>query len=339
MLKTPKFWWQKKTIASFLLSGFSIIYEFIANKKFKRKALYYINCPVLCIGNFTMGGNGKTPLARNIAQIAKQQGLKPVILMRGYKGNIKKACLVNAQHKISDIGDEAKLLAQNCDVIVAPKREQAISIIKKHKFNFVILDDGFQSRKIHYDYSLLVVDNSRAFGNMRVFPSGPLRANLNLQLRYSDAIVSVGENELTIKIFTGKFYKAKLKAFICNNIADSLKGRNLYAFCAIGNPNKFYKSLKDLEGKIIKYKDFADHHKFTKAQLQNISQIALKYNLELVTTAKDYIRIDYINIKNIWVIDVDIEFEKANIISDIIKNTIEAYNLSNCRNSDTSQFL
>lgn len=338
MLKAPKFWWQKKSIASFLLSGFSWVYEFVANKKFKRPALYFINCPVLCIGNFTLGGNGKTPLARNIAEQVKKFGLNPVILMRGYKGSIKKACLVTNRNNILEIGDEAMLLSQNCNVIVAPKREEAISLIYENNFNFVILDDGFQSRKINYNYSLIAIDAYRSFGNGCVFPSGPLRANLALQLQHTDAIVAIGEQNIKIQNYEAKFYKAKSKSFIVKNLNTTLAKRNIFAFCAIGNANKFYATLQQVKANIVIFKDFADHHKFTDLQLNKIIKEAKEKNLELVTTAKDYVKIKD-KIQNIWVLDIDIEFKNNAAIDEIINNTILAYKAANLLRNEASQSL
>src|SRR5699024_10303058 len=140
----------------------------------------------------TLGGSGKTPLARKIALDAKEVGLRPVIIMRGYKGTLKGPLLVDAKlHKAAQVGDEAILLAQSCSVIVARERFLATSLISEYGFNFIILDDGFQSRKLRYDYSILAIDPNRNFGNKQVFPSGPLRAGLNIQLSNSDAIIFI----------------------------------------------------------------------------------------------------------------------------------------------------
>lgn len=345
MLKAPNFWWQKDKLYIWIFYFFSIIYGFFANKKFNRKALYNVNHPVLCVGNFILGGSGKTPLARAIALQAAKEGLKPVIIMRGYKGDNNRACLVDlAKHSAKQVGDEAILLAQNCNVIVSKKRFDSARLIEEHNFDFIILDDGFQSRKLHYDYSVIAVDTSRAFGNGYVFPSGPLRADLNLQLKHTNAIIFIRQKSLAlpnIKNFSGEKYVAKLTAFICSLPIEykSLKAARIYAFCAIGNASKFYISLTELGAEMVIFDEFADHHNFSIDELQKIVAIAKEQNLLLVTTAKDYARIKNVVTLNICIVDVDIIFKNSNDISQIINNTIKNYNCPNSLRKDISQSL
>lgn len=345
MLKAPNFWWQENKLYIYLFYFFSIIYGFFANKKFNRKALFKIDQPVLCVGNFILGGSGKTPLARAIALQAIKEGLNPVIIMRGYKGKYNKTCLVDlAKHNAQQVGDEAILLAQNCNVIVSKKRYDAAHLVAKHHFNFIILDDGFQSRRLHYDYSVIAVDTSRGFGNGYVFPSGPLRANLKLQLKHTNAIIFISQESLVlpnIKNFQGKKYIAKLTTFICSLPIEykSLKGARIYGFCAIGNAYKFYTSLTQLGAEMVIFEEFADHHNFTIEQLQQIITRSKQEKLLMVTTAKDYARIENFNITNICIVDVDIIFKNSNDISEIINKTIKAHNCPNSLRKEISQSL
>ena len=149
--------------------------------------------PVICVGNFTAGGTGKTPFVCWLVGLLKQRGLKPAILTRGFGGRMTGPVWVQPDtHTAIEVGDEPLLLAKRAPVMVARKRAEGVHAITQHEdqFDVVIMDDGLQNPSIKKDLSIALVDGKRGFGNGQVIPAGPLRASLSRQLptrrRYCD---------------------------------------------------------------------------------------------------------------------------------------------------------
>ncbi|KAA6405230.1 tetraacyldisaccharide 4'-kinase [Candidatus Tokpelaia sp.] len=197
--ETPLFWWKKRGLTSLLLSPAARIYGHFAARIMERARPPQIEAPVLCIGNFTLGGAGKTPLAAAFAKAAGKRGLKPGIVSRGYGGAVSlqrdRVYRVDpARDRARDVGDEPLLLAEYAPVAVAVNRLKAAEQLLREGVNFIIMDDGFQSRRLYSDYALMAVDSARGLGNGKIFPAGPLRAPLPVQLAYSDMIVLLGNH-------------------------------------------------------------------------------------------------------------------------------------------------
>lgn len=197
--ETPLFWWKKRGLTSLLLSPAARIYGHFATRVMERARPPQIEAPVLCIGNFTLGGAGKTPLAVAFAKAAKKRGLKPGIVSRGYGGTVSLQRdhvyrVDPARDRARDVGDEPLLLAEYAPVAVAVNRLAAAEQLLREGVNFIIMDDGFQSRRLYSDYVLIAVDSARGLGNGKIFPAGPLRAPLPVQLAYSDMIVLLGNH-------------------------------------------------------------------------------------------------------------------------------------------------
>lgn len=339
MFKAPEFWWRDKSLAAKLLSSLSAIYGYFADKNFTRKEAVKLDLPVLCVGNYTLGGSGKTPMVASLVSYAISLGLRPVVIMRGYGGSFKEAKLVDkAIDTSADIGDEALLLVEYCDVIVAKNRVDAKNIINNSNYDLVILDDGFQSRRIYIDYSLIVVDATRGVGNQCVFPAGPLRASLDLQLAYTDALVAIHQKDskLDEAVIKGKIlYHANLlpKLFKVNNGCllplgnGELQETNIYGLCAIGNGNKFHTSLQELGANIVGFKSFPDHHVFSRKELQNIVLEANNLCATLAITMKDYVRMSSTALlpSKLYVVDAVISIDDSTK-KQIIDNLFAKYN-------------
>ena len=175
--EAPPFWWAPPDWRARALRPVSALYGLIAGQRMRRARRERIAAPVLCVGNLTVGGTGKTPLAIAMAQAAAGKGLKPGFLSRGYGGSISAPHLVDPDHDSARVvGDEPILLAAHAPVAVTPNRAAGARLLIEKGCNFLIMDDGFQSARIHIDYALLVVDAWRGLGNGHVIPGGPLRA-------------------------------------------------------------------------------------------------------------------------------------------------------------------
>ncbi|WP_317992824.1 tetraacyldisaccharide 4'-kinase [Bartonella gliris] len=313
-ISAPHFWWKKRSFLRFLLAPISWVYGYFSRVRMTRKPLI-IDLPVLCIGNFTLGGAGKTPVVIAFAQIAKELGLVPGIVSRGYGGAVKRVHLVNEKcDNARDVGDEALLLARHAFVAISPDRYAAAQRLKQEGCNLILMDDGFQSRRLYMDYALLVVDAMRGLGNGAVFPAGPLRVPLKTQFSFMDSVLLIGRSDAcdNLAFLVTRTGKALHRAYLKSFVSDEVAGKSFLAFSGIGNPDKFFKSIKELSGHVVQAHSYPDHYFFTDTDLTNLAQRAKMHNLWLATTAKDYIRIQTSGVqkdlKNLIVFDVKVDF-------------------------------
>lgn len=332
IVKTPNFWWSKKRALRLLLRPFGAVYGLIANHNMKKSNNPKIDLPVLCIGNFTLGGAGKTPVAIALAIEAKKLGLQPGIVSRGYGGQYDNMHIVNAQNDTADkVGDEPLLLARHAQVALSPNRYLGARKLQEIGCNFIIMDDGFQSRRLYMDYALLVVDALRGFGNQAVFPAGPLRAPLRTQLVYTDSVLVVGQGHAMVSVIDHlKTVKMPLHFghLIPKSIQD-VNAKKFLAFAGIGNPDKFFKSIVELGGIVEKTMVFADHHVFNDKDIDDIIHAAKTDNLLLATTAKDFVRLEASNqntkLKNLVVFDVELAFDEENFCQNLLLEVISRF--------------
>src|SRR5262245_48992778 len=191
-MRDPAFWWRPAGVAAALLSPIGAIYGVVAGARMTRPGRR-AGVPVICIGNLTLGGAGKTPAAICAAQILIDAGHKPFVLSRGYGGTLEGPVQVDPKrHPAAEVGDEPLLLARAAPTVVARDRVAGAEAARAAGAGSIVMDDGFQSPNLHKDLSVLVVDGRRGIGNARVFPAGPLRAPLDAQLRRAGAMLVIG---------------------------------------------------------------------------------------------------------------------------------------------------
>ena len=194
--EAPPFWWKKADWRPFLLYPFSAAYGAVARRRLIRAPREKVGAPVLCVGNLTVGGSGKTPVAIALAKRARKMGLVPGIVSRGHGGMVTHAHLVDPGHDSArHVGDEPLLLARAAAVAVTADRAAAARLLIEHGCDFIIMDDGFQSARIAMDYALIVVDARRGIGNGHVIPGGPMRAPLVAQMSHADGVLKLGEGD------------------------------------------------------------------------------------------------------------------------------------------------
>nr|WP_272209888.1 tetraacyldisaccharide 4'-kinase [Marinicella sp. W31]MDC2875725.1 tetraacyldisaccharide 4'-kinase [Marinicella sp. W31] len=191
--KTQPFWWNDKRLLSRLLWPLSWLYGAVVARRMTRMRGDLVTVPVLCVGNFTVGGTGKTPVAEALARAALARGRKPGFVLRGYGAKITAARLVDPErHTYADVGDEALMLSRTAPVAVSPGRVDAARLLQDAGVDFIIMDDGLQSGKLRPDFTVAVVDARRGFGNGYCLPAGPLRAPLAAQLPKAEVILLNG---------------------------------------------------------------------------------------------------------------------------------------------------
>ncbi len=237
--EAPSFWWSKADWRAFGLWPISFLYGRIAGRRMAKARPPFAPVPVICVGNFTVGGAGKTPTALAIARAAHRKGLKPGFLSRGYGGSLDVTTVVDpAHHRADAVGDEALLLAREGLTVVCRKRVEGARRLASEGADIIIMDDGFQSARLGIDYGLIVLDAARGIGNGHLIPGGPLRAPVAEQMRHLSAILKVGDGHAADALIRKaaragrQIHVAKLEP----KAGQSLTGRNVLAFTGIGDP-------------------------------------------------------------------------------------------------------
>jgi tetraacyldisaccharide 4'-kinase len=292
-MREPAFWWRGGTGAA--LAPLALLYGAVAGLRMQgrgRKA----GLPVICLGNLTVGGAGKTPAALAVAQLLHAAHERPFFLSRGYGGRLAGPVRVNpALHRAADIGDEPLLLARLAPTIVARDRLAGATFARSAGAGVIVMDDGFQNPSLAKDLSLVLIDGRRGIGNGRVIPAGPLRAPLDLQLDHAQAVIVVGAphgakpvleraEERRTPIFHARLEPDRA-------VVNAIGQRKVLAFAGIADPEKFFATLTAAGIGIAKRASFPDHHRFSAAEALELVAQAEAENLMLITTEKDLARL------------------------------------------------
>ena len=304
----PKFWKSNKNFFTLLLIPLSLItwIYIILKKTFIQKVKF--NIPVICVGNIFIGGTGKTPLSIHIAKKLSENGKNPAIVRKYYKSHID-------EHKM--------ILSYYNKLILNLNRSKGIYEALEKGYDAVILDDGFQDYKIKKNLSIICFNSNQLIGNGYLFPSGPLRESLG-SLRNANILIINGEKSLDFEQKILKIQK-DLKIYYSNykplNI-EEFKDKKLLAISGIGNPENFFKILKDNQMNIQKKMVYPDHYKFTKNEMLKIIEQAKKNDFQIVMTEKDYYKIKDFSLENIKYLRVKLEIENE---EQFIKDVMKAY--------------
>ncbi len=289
-MKAPSFWKaNNRSPWPHILAPFAYIWAKETGRRLSKSG-YRSTLPVICIGNITIGGSGKTQAAIKLAQFYQSCGFKPAFLSRGYGADVKTPTKVDGLiHSYKDVGDEPLLLSQFAEAWVSPNRaEGAKAIENKGTVDIIIMDDGMQNMSLYKDFNLLIVDGVFGLGNQRVIPAGPLREPLGDNLNRIDYGLMIGADNHNIQ---NRLSLGFLEAAITPLISGLDKSQQYWAFCGLGRPSKFYESLSKEGFNVSSYTDFADHHPYTEKEITDLLQVATLNNCRLITTEKDKMRI------------------------------------------------
>jgi tetraacyldisaccharide 4'-kinase len=294
-MREPDFWYRPPSWKSHLLRPLGAFYGAIAARRLQRIG-FDAGIPVFCIGNYHLGGAGKTPTVLALAGILRDLGETPVVLSRGYGGRLHGPVMVDpVRHVAADVGDEPLMIAQSVPVTVARERVGGVALARSQGASVIVMDDGFQNPAIAKDASLIVIDGARGLGNGSVFPSGPLRASLSPQLELTDALVVIGDGSAAdaIAAAVASLGKPVLHGHLVADpaVAATLAGKRVLAFAGIGDPSRFFRTLRASGIEVVRERAFADHHAFSKAEVDALLGEAARDALTLVTTEKDLARL------------------------------------------------
>ncbi len=307
-LNKPKFWDNPGiSFWTIILYPLSLLFLFTSSIIKLLKIQKKFSIPIICIGNIYVGGTGKTPLAIEIFKIIKSFGKNPGFVKKGY----------------DYLFDEIKMLEKIGKTFLNKNRAESIKLLISSTHDVAILDDGFQDYSIKKDFSIVCFNSKQLIGNGYIIPSGPLRENFK-SIKRADCVFINGEKNTqfenkiqkinkNIKIFYSKYKIKNLEKF---------KNKNVVAFAGIGNPSNFFELLKENHIDILKTYSFPDHHNFSK---KDFNEVVGKYNMndiKIITTEKDYSRMNNSQKKNCDYVEVYLEIENKNDFINLIKSKI-----------------
>jgi tetraacyldisaccharide 4'-kinase len=291
-MREPSFWWRDSGPASALLAPASWCYGKIAARRMARRGTR-AGVPVICVGNFTLGGTGKTPTAIALAGLLQNAGERVVFLSRGYGGRERGPHLVDAQaDKSVDVGDEPLLLARTAPTVIARDRPAGAALAKAQGATVIVMDDGLQNGSLAKDFTLAVIDARRGIGNGCVFPGGPLRAPLDAQLKRTDALLVIGDGDNAVPDAAKHLPVFRARLVPDAAAIGALKARKVLAFAGIGDPEKFFATVKAAGIAVAQEVAFPDHHRLTPEEAANLMMRADGKGLALLTTEKDRARMN-----------------------------------------------
>ncbi len=321
-MRTPEFWYpsagRRAGALPWLLSPFAMCYRCVGRLRAFLARPYGASVPIICVGNLTVGGAGKTPVALALARRLVGKGVKVHFLTRGYGGALSGPIRVEQNHhSAADVGDEALLLAAAAPCWVARNRKDGAIAAIAGGAELLILDDGHQNPHLVKDLSLLLVDAERGFGNAWVVPSGPLREPVIRGLARADAVLMMGEGSQPI--ITDK---QQLRAHRHIRDPGTVRGKRLFAFCGIGAPQQFFAMLRETGAEMAGEQVFADHHPFTDHEINQIISRAAKSDAMPVTTEKDWVRLPPALRPQIMAIGMEIQFADEPALARLLETVI-----------------
>ena len=326
MMKTPEFW-QKKGATAALLLPLTLLWVLGTWIRARGARVYRSPVPVICVGNLTAGGNGKTPLVAWLHDQLVERGMRPAILSRGFGASERGPIWVQpARHDAATCGDEPLMLADGRDVMVSRDRAKgARSIASGGAHDVIVMDDGMQNPHIFRDVSLGVFDGASGIGNGWLIPAGPMRTRFSDGIDSLDAAVINGDDATGM---TGRLggrvsvFKAQMRAD--RGIIEELDGSPLLAFAGIAKPKRFFESVEAAGGNVVRQMSFADHHPYSGHDLSVIQQEAQRRGAELITTHKDWMRLPPEWREYVHVMRASIEIEDARGLLDFIETELKA---------------
>ncbi len=327
-MKAPHFWSagldphsrEAAPLTRALLTPLAALYAVSSARRIARTEPFQSSLPVLCIGNITSGGSGKTPSVLALSALLKQSGLRPAILARGYGGRLKGPVQVDPEtHSAADVGDEPLMMAIRGETVwISRDRPSGARRIADSNADIILMDDGHQNPTLFKDMSLLVVDAAAPFGNGYVIPKGPLREPVSRALARADAILLIGEGRVPQPIAA-----SGLPVFRGHVQPRPLLSQNpMVAFAGIGRPERFFQSLEGQGAQLCETLSFADHYRYRRADLRRLRTLSEQYKADLITTEKDYIRLPETERYGITVLSIEIVFDAQSALVDAIHHLL-----------------
>jgi tetraacyldisaccharide 4'-kinase len=304
-------------LAARLLAPLGALYGASVALKAKFARPFQCGLPVICVGNLTAGGSGKTPIAIAIAERLRARGEKPYFLTRGYGGRERGPAIALRAHSAEQMGDEALLLARAAPTIVARDRATGAMLAKEKGASVIVMDDGHQNFALRKTLSLVVVDGQSGFGNGFQIPAGPLREPVRQGLDRADAAIVMGDGQPDLQDFSGPVLRSHLKVE-----GEAFAGKSVFAFAGIGRPEKFVASLEESGAQVMGSCFFDDHHPYTEDDILQLKAIAGE--TQLVTTEKDFVRLSVAQREGIRLLKASAMFDDPAALDALLDRALAA---------------
>ena len=292
-MKAPAFWYRPHSVLERLLSPLGHVYGWTVARRFKHARPYQADIPVICVGNLSVGGTGKTPVCLALGALLQAKGIPFFFLNHGYKARLK-GVIADPWHMTPlETGDEALLLAEAAPTVVDNHRARGAQIAKRQGAKAVIMDDGFQDPGLIKTLSFVVIDGPLGFGNGSMIPAGPLREPVAKGLARADAVIIAGPDQTGAADTVKHFFPDMpiLKGSFQPEPADleALAGHRISAFAGIGQPEKFFRMLSEHGLNLGKQTAYPDHYFYTRFDIEQL--ISESAGMKLATTTKDFVKI------------------------------------------------
>ena len=326
-MKAPHFWshgldpYSREAAPVFraMLTPIANIYAWAGARRIKKAEPYKCGVPVICVGNVTVGGTGKSPLVAALRDWFARKGIRAASLSRGYKGELKGPLKVDAKnHTAKDVGDEPLMLSLKGESWIGADRAAAGKAMAADGVQLILMDDGFQNPQLAKDHSILVIDSNAPFGNGYVIPKGPLREPIAVAEARADTIILVGGGAHPEELGTRKpILRAQIRP-----TEPPPKGP-LIAFAGIGRPQKVFDALIAHGAEISESVPYPDHHTYSAGDLKYLRKLAEERSAQLITTEKDLARLPAKDRAGIIAWPVDIVFEDTSMLEEIFAPILE----------------
>lgn len=322
--RAPGFWHRPSSRLGKLLSPLGTLYGAASTVLQTQTVPFRANLPVLCVGNVTLGGAGKTPATIALTAILQDLGEKPHLLSRGFGAAIASPVRVDlSRHTAKEVGDEPMLLARYAPTWVHPSRAASAKLAMIDDATVLLLDDGLQHGAIQRDTAFLVIDTDYGLGNGYICPAGPLRETLEAALHKSQAIIALGKAPLRLPVaYTLPVFRALTRPTAA---WESLRDRPVFAFAGLANNSKFFRMCESMGMHILDRESYPDHYDYTRAEVRLLIHRANLLGATVVTTEKDAVKLHPDERAQVHVLPIELVWEDKGAITRFVADALTKF--------------